>query len=978
MKPLAWRALALLVALCTLSSTARADDPAKRYRTIDTEHFHIVYYVYEDGSGEEAVAQRLAVIAEETHAKMVQVLGPGLTHKRKTWVVITDDTDDANGSATVLPYPIIRLNATSPDDRSELNDYDDWLRALFLHEYTHILHLGTIGGLCAWVANTFLGLGVGTVYSPNQDQPRFIIEGLAVFEESDRTGGGRLRNSIWDMYLRAQALEGRFQSMAQFSNVPIQFPEANSAYLYGSALMRFFVEKFGSAALSRMYEDYGSNCIPGAISRSLKRITGLTWPELYHDMHQDLLRRYGAQRDAIARAGITPTRVLLPPWRPGTLRPAWLPSGEVIVYDDDGHSRPEFRRIDPDTARWHHDLHDDRIYVSGGVSVTPDGRRMVFHAQNPWRTYYAYYDLWMYDRAERRLHRVTEGLRATNPGISPDGKWVVFEVNRTTSRGLGLYSLETGKLEMLIAPSGFQQVYTPVFSPDGKTVAFSWWREGGYRDLWTIDLASRKLTQLTDDRAIDMEPRYSPDGKWLYFVSDRTEVHNLYAYELASGRLFQATNVVNGLFDPAISPDGKRVAFSGFRALGYTLEVADLEPAKFIPARPALLDRPEEPPPTVGAPLPSRRYNPLGTLFPWTLTPFFQPDGYGELLGLKLSGYDAVGHHGWNLSLGFGTGRADDINFSANYSYYGVWPTFNIGAGHALLHKSGMIINGIDIGYDEDDWTFGTGVTLPIVRRAVGNADLSFSYNLTLARNLSPIPPPDPSQLTPQLPETGRLAGFAVGFSYENLQRYKYSVSAARGRAVSLYASIGSKYLGSQHEVYSLSWRWQEHLPLPWHRRGFQDHVLFLSYAGGISGGDLRRRGLFFLGGYPPQDLLMSLYDFSRPGSAALRGYPYASQVGDQFHVVNVEYRFPITWIEWGYQHVPVYFRRLHGRVFADYGGAFSGSFSFDKLKVGVGAELLLEIFYAWYYPAALQLGYAYGIDKGGGNQVYVLLNNPF
>ena len=114
------------------------------------------------------------------------------------------------------------------------------------------------------------------------------------------------------------------------------------------------------------------------------------------------------------------------------------------------------------------------------------------------------------------------------------------------------------------------------------------------------------------------------------------------------------------------------------------------------------------------------------------------------------------------------------------------------------------------------------------------------------------------------------------------------------------------------------------------------------------------------------------------PGSASLRGYGYSSQFGDQFHVLNAEYRFPILWIERSVETFPLYLRRLHAKAFADYGDAFNGAFSFSKLKLGVGAEAILEIDYAYYYGAALQLGYARGVNAGGGNQVYFLLNAPF
>ncbi len=165
---------------------------------------------------------------------------------------------------------------------------------------------------------------------------------------------------------------------------------------------------------------------------------------------------------------------------------------------------------------------------------------------------------------------------------------------------------------------------------------------------------------------------------------------------------------------------------------------------------------------------------------------------------------------------------------------------------------------------------------------------------------------------------------------------------------------------------------------MPWSPKWLRNHVLSLAYSGGISGGDLNHRGLYALGGYPQQDLLKSIYDFSRPGSATLRGFGYSALVGDQFHVINLEYRFPIAWIEHGFQTLPLYLQRLHGRIFADYGGAFFGTVGLDKFKLGLGAEAILELTYAWYFPAALQLGYAHGFGSAGKNQVYFLLNNPF
>jgi hypothetical protein len=979
---------------------ARADDPARVWRTIETQHFYIHFYTLPNGGGEEPVAQRLATVTEYCYSRLTPMLGKGLG--RKTHVVVTDDIDDYNGFAGVTPYPAVTLFANSPDDRAELNDYDDWLTDLFMHEYTHVIHTGTIGGWIAQTLNALLGLGLGIQVAPNQLQPRWGLEGLAVFEETARTSSGRLRNAIWDMYLRAQTLEGKFQRLDQISVSPNQFPFGNAAYLYGSALMRFVAQHYGESALlkwSRVYGQLGFGLhdwgirgpplAPGALNRAIRIVTGKTWMQIYADFKNELTRKYSAQRDAIAAAGVTPTRILLPPDPSSPARPVFTPDGkELIVLRSDGYTRQRMARIALDAPeppppgtriKWlATELYTD---AAGGPSLSADGRLLAYHEQQIVRTVYAFNDLFLYDRVAHKKIRLTEGARAWNPALSPDGTHVAFEMTGNSSRGLGLMRTDGDPtIDTLIPVANMEHVYTPSWSPDGKTLAFSWWRKGGRRDIYTMDVQTRAITQVTDDRAYDLEPRYSPDGKWLYFVSDRTGVYNLYAYEFATKKIFQCTNVVDGVFDPAISPDGKTVAFVGFRALGYDVEVAALDPSTWREAAPPLLDRPDATPPPEEPKKSTRWYNPFRTLYPFTWRPYSKPDGYGNIIGFTISGSDIVGRHSWSLQLGFGTGRADDVEFAANYGYSGLWPSLNAGAAHSLERRGGLVLNGTDIGWDADIWSFGTSIDLPLLRHIVDSSDLVFSYDYAWTRNKSPIPSQviDPSAPIPVLPETGSTAGFAATWIYSSQRRYQYSISTESGRYLSLSLGVASRAFGSTHDEFTASWRYNEYVPMPWGHRWLRSHVLWLGYSGGVSGGDSGHHNNFFLGGYPQQNLLTSIYDFSRPGSASLRGYGYASQFGDQFHVINVEYRFPIVWIERGVETFPLYLRRLHGRLFVDYGGAFNGGFSFDKLKVGVGGELMLEITGAYFYNGALQLGYARGFEKGGGNQIYFLLNSPF
>src|SRR6185437_12420602 len=122
--------VALVLASVAFVPPARAaNDPKLVWKTLETAHFRINYY-----STEEEVATHVANLAEGIYGRLLPAVG--WAPSEKTEVLLTDQTDSANGSATALPYDAVRLNVTAPDDMSPLGDVDDWYLELVTHEYT--------------------------------------------------------------------------------------------------------------------------------------------------------------------------------------------------------------------------------------------------------------------------------------------------------------------------------------------------------------------------------------------------------------------------------------------------------------------------------------------------------------------------------------------------------------------------------------------------------------------------------------------------------------------------------------------------------------------------------------------------------------------------------------------------------------------------------------------------------------------------
>ena len=102
----------------------------------------------------------------------------------------------------------------------------------------------------------------------------------------------------------------------------------------------------------------------------------------------------------------------------------------------------------------------------------------------------------------------------------------------------------------------------PQLSPDGKSIVYtvttySLPDNRGTSRVWLADVATGRTRQLTQGPGSDRQPRWSPDGSSLAFVSTRQGGAQLWVLALAGGEARQVTSLADGVFDPVWLPDGK-------------------------------------------------------------------------------------------------------------------------------------------------------------------------------------------------------------------------------------------------------------------------------------------------------------------------------------------------------------------------------------------------------------------------------------
>jgi hypothetical protein len=216
-------------------------------------------------------------------------------------------------------------------------------------------------------------------------------------------------------------------------------------------------------------------------------------------------------------------------------------------------------------------------HINVTPSLSPDGRKVVFLSERSMLSI----DMYVADAATGRVTRKLvetggdphfESLEFLNSAgdWAPDNRRFVFSGLSKGQPVLAIVDTDTGRREAEHEFAQLGEIFNPAWSPDGHTVAFSA-LTGGVLDLYTFDLQSRALTQLTSDPFADLDPEWSPDGRELAWVTDRFSSdmntlkfgnYRLGAMDVATRRVRELAGFADGRnSNPEFSADGRSLYF---------------------------------------------------------------------------------------------------------------------------------------------------------------------------------------------------------------------------------------------------------------------------------------------------------------------------------------------------------------------------------------------------------------------------------
>jgi len=330
-------------------------------------------------------------------------------------------------------------------------------------------------------------------------------------------------------------------------------------YRYGHAVFDFIEQEYGKEGVRNFIYEYRKVLLTGNIEKAVSEAFGTDIDAFNRNFNRFLRRRYfpvllekKSPDDYGKEVGIREPGVF-------TFSPTLSPSGEliaalaspkqdldlVVLSAEDGKTIKNLTKGWTNKYRY---LVTEAFSGRRDLSWSPSNDHVAVFVRKENKRMLALYDA-IKGQLER-LIKLPDIAQGASPVFSPDGKRIAFEGNKDGVVDVFEYDLDTKAIRNLTQDEDFDA--NPWYAPDGKAVLYNR-RVGSTWKVFSVDLSDpTRKTQLTFGDSTDIQPSYSRDGKTLFFSSDRGGfgVFNIFSLDIATGETKQYTDVVGGCFGP--------------------------------------------------------------------------------------------------------------------------------------------------------------------------------------------------------------------------------------------------------------------------------------------------------------------------------------------------------------------------------------------------------------------------------------------
>jgi len=930
-----------------ISSSTYAIDPRLHWNTIESDNFYIHY-----ADGYETLAQKTANSAQKAHT----LLSPQLNWQPtdKTHLILSDETDTANGYATAINFNRSVLFVAPPDTTNGLEDFDDWLETLIIHEYTHILHLDKINGAADYAQNI---LGRHFLLFPNVYQPGWFIEGLATHHETNKQKGiGRGQSSLFNMMMRSEVENGI--KPANQVNLPIKsWPMGTVYYLYGVHFYQFIEERYGKKGISALIENYSNNIIPFMINTNAQQVFEKDIDELWDEFSSWLTEKYQPEINEHKITTLVEGKKITDLGYNTQQLDSYKP-GEIYYVANGAFEHAQLVRRVNDESTVLAEVHNRakiNAHKTSGVLIIQIEYCDEYNINS---------DLYVLDYNDNNIRRLTECGRYRSASWSADGEHIIAV---KTDKGISHLHLlnNQGELLKVLWQGKDTDIVTQIkSSPNGNKIIAAVFRAGSGWNIEEFNLDTLQWRFITNDDYIDMYPSYNDTGNAILFSSDRSGRYQVYRYKNNSQQLEQLTRVASGAFNSVQLNEHTALYYAGYNANGH--DIYELQNTQIISTEP-VISSDHKSSLTTGSFLKNADvseaddYSALSSLYPRWWFPFISLNNDRNEYGFSTSGNDALGIHNYIFNLAYDTTN----NWLVGNISYAYANRFSLGYQRStdILRT---IAGDFAVARNVDDLFLSVGFSNPAIE-----SNTRYQLGAVVSQSEDGL---RADGIPPQQKTQDNLLGAAVLFN--NSHNYIRSISPSDGRNIRALLET-SEFLENDFytgEVYTLDWR--EFLSL-----GHQN-VLAIRL---VQGWGTDQPKNFQLGG---EDNDFHILDFISPISEplfdkrkyALRGYAEGlpQLFGRRMQLGSLEWRFPGSLIERGFMSPPVGVIQWSGSIFVESGAAYESS-SPDVYYSSAGLELQADVNLFYGLTTRMRLGFASGFDNDiGEERVYFNLGASF
>lgn len=934
--------------LAFFATSAQAAAPSgEAWLTIKTPHFRVHHT-----APLEAYARHFAFALERALPK----LETSLHWKAPTPVdiVVMDPSDSANGLAMNFPNTHIEVFATPFEQDSPLGYYHDWVNELATHELTHIIANDSALGFYLTLRSIF-----GSWVKPNGLQPLWLIEGLAVYQETALGSAGRGRSPWLDALLRVGVRENKltspsYTSLDRFNDGNPWWPGGALPYLLG-----YTIQSLGTADRPNLPGDLSyqnSGLVPFRPNSNLEGLLGKDWAALWNGATQRLQERYGKEE-----ANPAPACFLSAAGRQ-TGGHALSSDGWVYFSEENWERGVQFSRVRADAPC--NGAEVERLYHKeyggpGQVAVSEDGSLAAFSMFTHQRFEHLLSDIYLWHRDSGKTEQLTSEKRARDPAFSGAYLFYVYQ-KPDTSQVIQRLELATGDEKEIYAAAPLERLSG--LHARGDWLAFSLHDNRGNERIYRLPTQGGRAELLNPyqnkSRTHERNPYLAADGS-VYFASTADHEPNtqeIYRWHNKKAELVYSSS--SGFVDRPIPLANGELLVQEYHLAG--MDVARVKPGRNLKGPQSDLHQfltgqapVAEAPPTaaelaaLGAAEPySAVSTPATSLWPQYWLPEVAAAEEGWLIGASTSGNDPLEYHRYGIV--------------AQYDSRARFPTYR-----AFYRNRQAPTNFLFEARQYNDYFISTNLSN---RSAIYSAQAVIPIGETFYSFGGAF------QEKSLFGRKGQSVILFQNLSYDWTGKTPAAVDPNFGEVFRAYVGL---YPNAKNEKLFVDLRPTAGI----YFGGFRpSHSVGITAKAGITTNKLLASNYYLGGGLS----VLSSSDF------VVRGYPVDTLLGQRIATLNASYTLPLAHPYRGWGTRPLFLENLGLRFLADAGTAnflsrYRGAtfFAYQANKLGsqilpgFGADLVANGSLFYHVPLSVVGGLHYGPREefGGGFTFFFGLN---